>query len=104
MGWCWWGSFGRPGGRAPVLAGGGGGWGGGGGRCRGGGGGWGGGGGGGGGGVGGGGGAVVIDSAGDAARNFFLQYLCAPIVGVCYVGYKVWFRTRIVRVGEMDVD
>ena len=52
----------------------------------------------------GGGGAVVIDDAGDVARNFFLQYLCAPIVGVCYVGYKVWFRTRIVRVEEMDVD
>ena len=52
----------------------------------------------------GGGGDVVIDDAGDVARNFFLQYLCAPIVGVCYVGYKVWFRTRIVRVEEMDVD
>ncbi len=49
-------------------------------------------------------GGVVIDDAGDVARNFFLQYLCAPIVGVCYVGYKVWFRTRIVRVEEMDVD
>ncbi|KAL2129079.1 hypothetical protein VTI74DRAFT_8271 [Chaetomium olivicolor] len=48
--------------------------------------------------------SVPIRSAGDVARNFFLQYLCAPIVMAFYVGYKLWYRTRIVRVHEMDVD
>lgn len=38
------------------------------------------------------------------AQNFFLQYLCVPIVGAFYVSYKLWFRTRIVRIKEMDVD
>jgi amino acid transporter len=52
-----------------------------------------------------GGAAVVPISAGrDVAQNFFLQYLCAPIVVAFYVGYKLWFRTRVVRVEEMDVD
>ena len=37
-------------------------------------------------------------------ENFFLQYLCAPIVLACYLGHKLWFRTRVVRVEEMDVD
>ncbi|KAG7293072.1 hypothetical protein NEMBOFW57_003118 [Staphylotrichum longicolle] len=54
--------------------------------------------------AGGGGAAVTVDSPRTAAQNFFLQYLCAPIILACYVGYKLWFRTRIVRVGEMDVD
>jgi amino acid transporter len=48
--------------------------------------------------------AVPIDSARDAAQNFFLQYLCAPIVVVCYVGYKLWFRTRVVRIEDIDID
>jgi amino acid transporter len=48
--------------------------------------------------------AVTVDSPRSAAQNFFLQYLCAPIVAACYVGYKLWFRTRVVRVDEMDVD
>jgi amino acid transporter len=48
--------------------------------------------------------AVPIDSARDAAQNFFLQYLCAPIVVVCYVVYKLWFRTRVVRIEDIDID
>ncbi|AEO70356.1 uncharacterized protein THITE_2121684 [Thermothielavioides terrestris NRRL 8126] len=52
----------------------------------------------------GGGTTVPLDSARDVAENFFLQYLCAPIVLACYVGYKAWFRTHIVRVADMDVD
>jgi amino acid transporter len=57
--------------------------------------------------AGGGGAAAVVPpiaSARDAAQNFFLQYLCAPIVVAFYVGYKLWFRTRVVRIDEMDVD
>lgn len=38
------------------------------------------------------------------AKNFFLEYLAAPIVLVCYVGYKLWFRTSVVRIADMDVD
>ncbi|KAK1835607.1 general amino-acid permease GAP1 [Podospora conica] len=37
-------------------------------------------------------------------EGFFLQYLCVPIVASMYVAHKVWFRTRIVGVEEMDVD
>ncbi|KAJ4297142.1 histidine permease [Collariella sp. IMI 366227] len=48
--------------------------------------------------------SVPIESARDAAQNFFLQYLCAPIVVAFYVGYKLWYRTSVVRVEEMDVD
>lgn len=37
-------------------------------------------------------------------QNFFLRYSAAPLVIVMYVGYKVWFRTKIVRTADMDVD
>ncbi|KAH6634382.1 amino acid permease-domain-containing protein [Chaetomium sp. MPI-SDFR-AT-0129] len=47
---------------------------------------------------------VPIDSPRDVAQNFFLQYLCAPIVLVVYLGYKFWFRTKVVRIDDMDVD
>jgi amino acid transporter len=47
---------------------------------------------------------VPIESARDVAKNFFLEYLCAPIVLACYVGYKLWYRTAVVKVEEMDVD
>jgi amino acid transporter len=38
------------------------------------------------------------------AKNFFLQYMAAPIVLVFYVGYKLWFRTEVVRTKDMDID
>lgn len=47
---------------------------------------------------------VPIDSPRAVAQNFFLQYLCAPIVLVVYLGYKFWFRTKVVRIEDMDVD
>ncbi|KAK4105851.1 amino acid permease [Parathielavia hyrcaniae] len=47
---------------------------------------------------------VPIESPRDVAQNFFLEYLCAPIVLACYVGYKLWYRTSVVKVDEMDVD
>ncbi len=43
-------------------------------------------------------------TAKEAAKEFFLQYLCAPIVIAFYVGYKIWYRTSIVRIDETDVD
>jgi amino acid permease len=39
-----------------------------------------------------------------AAQHFFLQYMCVPIVVAMYLGHKIWFRTRVVRIKEMDVD
>jgi len=38
------------------------------------------------------------------AQNFFLQYMCVPIVGAFYIGHKLWFGTRIVRTKDMDID
>ncbi|KAK4129578.1 amino acid permease [Parathielavia appendiculata] len=55
-------------------------------------------------GTGGGTGLGAIESPRDVAQNFFLEYLCAPIVLACYVGYKLWYRTAAVKVEEMDVD
>ena len=39
----------------------------------------------------------------DAVENFFQVYLAAPIVLAFYGGYKLWFRTKIMRVHEMDL-
>lgn len=36
-------------------------------------------------------------------KNFFLNYTAAPVVIIMYVGYKMWFRTRIVRTADMDI-
>ncbi|KAK3117685.1 histidine permease [Teratosphaeriaceae sp. CCFEE 6253] len=36
-------------------------------------------------------------------RNFFMAYLAAPIVVACYIAYKVWYRTPIVRSHNMDL-
>ena len=37
------------------------------------------------------------------ASTFFSYYLAAPVVLSLYASYKLWFRTRIVRVHEMDL-
>lgn len=37
-------------------------------------------------------------------ENFFLQYMAAPVVLAFYFGYKLWFRTRVVRIKDMDID
>lgn len=39
----------------------------------------------------------------DNVRTFFLNYTAAPVVAFMYVGYKVWFRTRVVRTADMDI-
>lgn len=53
-------------------------------------------------------GAWPVGYGGRSARanvqNFFLNYTAAPVVIVMYVGYKVWFRTSVIRVEDMDVD
>jgi amino acid transporter len=38
------------------------------------------------------------------ASSFFQIYLAAPIVIVCYIGYKIWYRTPFVRAKDMDLD
>lgn len=38
------------------------------------------------------------------AREFFLQYMAVPIVLVMYLAHKVWYRTRVVRIADIDVD
>lgn len=40
----------------------------------------------------------------EAVKNFFLQYLCVPIVAAFYLGYKIWYRTGVVKIEEIDVD
>ena len=35
--------------------------------------------------------------------NFFQAYLAAPIVIICYVGYKWWYGTSVVNVSQMDL-
>lgn len=38
------------------------------------------------------------------AKNFFEIYLALPIVLVCYIGFKVWYRTPFVRAKNIDLD
>lgn len=36
--------------------------------------------------------------------NFFEVYLAAPIIIISYIGYKLWFKTKFVRVSEIDIS
>lgn len=38
----------------------------------------------------------------DRLVGFFQYYLCAPVVIVFFVGYKIWYRTNVLR--EADID
>ncbi|TPX11217.1 uncharacterized protein E0L32_001035 [Thyridium curvatum] len=38
------------------------------------------------------------------ARSFFLQYMAVPILLIMWLGHKAWFRTKVVRVRDMDLD
>ncbi|CAG7555248.1 unnamed protein product [Fusarium equiseti] len=40
----------------------------------------------------------------NGVQNFFLKVLAIPIILTFYVCHKIWYRTRIVRVEEMDVE
>ncbi|KAM0414629.1 hypothetical protein ACHAPT_013523 [Fusarium lateritium] len=40
----------------------------------------------------------------DRVQTFFLRVMAIPIIIVFYVLHKIWFRTRIVKVSEMDID
>ncbi|ESZ99292.1 putative amino acid permease (Gap1) [Sclerotinia borealis F-4128] len=39
----------------------------------------------------------------EQCRSFFIAYLAAPIVIVFYVGYKLWYRTSVMRCMDMDL-
>jgi amino acid transporter len=43
-------------------------------------------------------------STSDRAQNFFVQCLALPVVLVFWAGHKLWYRTSVVRVEEMDID
>lgn len=40
---------------------------------------------------------------GELVESWFEVYLAAPIVIIFYVGYKFWFKTKIVRAKDMDL-
>jgi len=42
-------------------------------------------------------------SAGEQVLNFFQAYLAAPIVFLCYIGFKVWKKTSIQRAATIDI-
>ncbi|KAL5340536.1 amino acid permease-domain-containing protein [Aspergillus crustosus] len=37
-------------------------------------------------------------------RNFFSKYLAAPVVLFFYIPYKLWFKTKILRAKDMDLQ
>ncbi|KAM3491378.1 hypothetical protein MY3957_005320 [Beauveria namnaoensis] len=43
-------------------------------------------------------------SSANIAQNLFLKWMSAPIIVVFYVLHKVYYRTRYVRIRDMDVD
>ncbi len=40
----------------------------------------------------------------DRARNLFLQYMAVPIVVISYVAHRLWARTSLIRIVDMDLD
>lgn len=42
-------------------------------------------------------------TTGELVVDFFEAYLAAPIIVVSYVGYKVWFRTKFVKISQIDL-
>ena len=49
-------------------------------------------------------GGQPITGARAKTRSWFEAYLCAPIVIIFYLGYKVTYRTTIMRARDMDLD
>lgn len=40
----------------------------------------------------------------EIVQSFFLNYTAAPVVIIMYVGYKLWFQTKMVSSHDMDLD
>jgi len=49
-------------------------------------------------------GEQVERGAVDYAKSFFLSCLAIPVVVVFSVGHKLWYRTSVVRIQDMDID
>lgn len=43
-------------------------------------------------------------SPSDLAQNFFLAYLAVPIVLISYIGHKLYYRSSLVLISDMDID
>lgn len=43
-------------------------------------------------------------TSGQVAMNFFLKFMSAPLIAVFYLSHKVFYRTVIVRIKDMDID
>ncbi|KAK1757118.1 putative amino-acid permease [Echria macrotheca] len=43
-------------------------------------------------------------TAGEAAENFFIQCAAIPVVLAFYLGHKLWFKTKPIRIEDMDID
>ncbi|KAH7358844.1 general amino-acid permease GAP1 [Plectosphaerella cucumerina] len=46
----------------------------------------------------------VNKSPGEITREFFLRYLAFPIVASFYIGHKLYYRTKLIHIKDMDVD
>lgn len=44
------------------------------------------------------------DTAASIAKNVMLNIMAVPIILVFYIGHKLWFRTKIVSIRDMDLD
>ena len=40
----------------------------------------------------------------DIVENFFLKWMGAPVVFVFFIGHKLYYRTRYVKIEDLDVD
>ncbi|RDL32381.1 Amino acid transporter-like protein [Venustampulla echinocandica] len=49
-------------------------------------------------------GSTGNEKAGERISNFFEACLAAPVVFLFYIFYKVWYKTRWIRVGEIDLQ
>ncbi|VVT56376.1 uncharacterized protein SAPINGB_P005020 [Magnusiomyces paraingens] len=49
-------------------------------------------------------GLFPLGGSGADVTNFFQSYLCAPIVIVCYIFWKVWKRPSYISLEDMDID
>jgi yeast amino acid transporter len=43
-------------------------------------------------------------TSGQVAENFFIKFMGAPIILIFYIGHKIYYRTSIVKIHDLDVD
>ncbi|EMR72826.1 putative amino acid permease protein [Eutypa lata UCREL1] len=47
---------------------------------------------------------ITVYTTRDRVRNLFLQYMAVPIVVIFYVAHRLWYRTSVIRIADMDLD